>query len=537
MIGLRLGRQPPGTRTQSAWNLLAGILAKAHIKGYRRVDSRSGQVVQVREHDDKRLGARPKLTLGRRPKKIDGPAAARARSASTGHRFITVHQGGPETPGHTARMVPHPSAPGRWQVHEADRDILRGSLAGRAPQPEPHHEQDDPESARAHRRSLLATAPMPDALPDEPHRYFTMPSGTIMVPLDKLKPIRAHDEGLSNAPKYMQLALEGKIPKRKPLEITPDGEGGYTIADGNSTYATAKKYGWKALPGIPSEGGREGPNGRDEQPKSSGGEDARPEDELCPEVDCEDFEGYRVPRNESKLREIFERGRQAIAKALGGIGDDAPAAPFSNGARSVDELIADSRATEATLRELIDGAAAAVKGESFYGEGGKNAVKTPESIGHKIRRIMSKNPRLTEADAVQKIGDGVRGSLLVDTPEQVRAAITELRARAKKQGTKIVVDNKFADPDQFHKGGYAAIHCDVEFQTKGGRTLRGELQVHLRSVYDGTPTCVKDRTHKLLELAQGREGTLDAERAKKVNLAGVLLFASAFLTHAGGGGS
>jgi len=537
MIGIRLARRSLAAGSYRARDLLAGILAKAHIKGYQRVDARRGEVVQVREHDDKRLAARPKLTLGRRPKKPEAPAAPRTRRSAPGHRFITVHQGGPETPGHTARMVPHPSAPGRWQVHEGDRDLLRGSLAGQAPQPESHHEQDDPESARAHRKALLATAPMPDALPDDPGRYFTMPEGTIMVPLGKLKAVRARDEGLSNAPKYMQLALEGKIPKRKPLEITPDGQGGYTIADGNSTYATAKKYGWKALPGIPSEGNREDRQGKDEPAKQAGGGDARPEDELCPEVDCEDFEGYRVPRNESKLREIFERGRQAIAKALGGIGDGAPAAPFSNGARSVEELIADSRATEATLRELIDGAAAAVKGESFYGEGGKNAVKTPESIGHKIRRIMAKNPRLTEADAVQKIGDGVRGSLLVDTPDQARAAIAELRARAKKQGTQIVVDNKFADPDQFHKGGYAAIHCDVEFRTKGGRTLRGELQVHLKSVYDGTPSCVKDRTHKLLELAQGREGALDPERAKKVNLAGVLLFASAFLAHAGGGGS
>mgnify|MGYP005867657491 CR=1 FL=1 len=53
----------------------------------------------------------------------DAPAKPWAREV--GHRYVTVHTGGPDSPGHTVRMVPHPERPGEWTVHEADREQAR----------------------------------------------------------------------------------------------------------------------------------------------------------------------------------------------------------------------------------------------------------------------------------------------------------------------------------------------------------------------------------------------------------------------------
>ena len=83
-----------------------------------------------------------------------------------------------------------------------------------------------------------------------PHRltkYFTKPKGTIEVEMSKITPIRARKEGIINAEKYMRLAYEGKQDKRKPITIYKTRNGRYKIHDGNSTYAVAKKNGWKTI--------------------------------------------------------------------------------------------------------------------------------------------------------------------------------------------------------------------------------------------------------------------------------------------------
>jgi len=84
-------------------------------------------------------------------------------------------------------------------------------------------------------------------LPHELDRYFTKPAGTIEVEMNKLIPIRARKSGIENAEVYMKKAYDGKMSKRKPIEIYKTRNKKYRVNDGNSTYAVAKKNGWETI--------------------------------------------------------------------------------------------------------------------------------------------------------------------------------------------------------------------------------------------------------------------------------------------------
>lgn len=90
-------------------------------------------------------------------------------------------------------------------------------------------------------------------LPDDPWRYFKKVPGAIMVNLKDLTPIRARESGIANANKYMWMAYNGEMEKRKPISLKDNGDGTYTVLDGNSTYANAMANNWKQIPGVVEE--------------------------------------------------------------------------------------------------------------------------------------------------------------------------------------------------------------------------------------------------------------------------------------------
>ena len=83
-------------------------------------------------------------------------------------------------------------------------------------------------------------------LPEDTWKYFEKVPDTILVDIDKLVPTRARPEGIIEANKRMQQLLS----RRKPLDLKDNGDGTYSILDGNSTYANALHSEWKELPGV-----------------------------------------------------------------------------------------------------------------------------------------------------------------------------------------------------------------------------------------------------------------------------------------------
>lgn len=93
--------------------------------------------------------------------------------------------------------------------------------------------------------------PQPIKLNQNPSEYFNVDKDTVNVPLDKIKLSKTpaqNVKGRANAPKLMQDAYDGKIPKRGPITVKENGDGTYTIVDGNATFSAGKNNGWKEMP-------------------------------------------------------------------------------------------------------------------------------------------------------------------------------------------------------------------------------------------------------------------------------------------------
>lgn len=132
------------------------LVLKAHIKAFTRTNPKTGQTIQVREHNDKRTAARPTMGAARQPAAAPAPPAPRypaPQQQSPQHRYATIHTGGPDSPGHAVRLQPHPQKAGVWQLHPDDKERVRHLMTP----PKPGQQQPAPQQQ--------AAPPAPQAAP------------------------------------------------------------------------------------------------------------------------------------------------------------------------------------------------------------------------------------------------------------------------------------------------------------------------------------------------------------------------------------
>jgi len=95
-------------------------------------------------------------------------------------------------------------------------------------------------------RQQLAKMEHGGELPEDLGKYFIKTRSTRVIPMSNIIPLRARAEGIANAEKYMKMAYDGKMDKRKPITLYKS-QGKYRVYDGNSTYAVAKANGWEYI--------------------------------------------------------------------------------------------------------------------------------------------------------------------------------------------------------------------------------------------------------------------------------------------------
>jgi hypothetical protein len=95
-------------------------------------------------------------------------------------------------------------------------------------------------------RQQLAKMEHGGKLPEDLGKYFIKTRSTKVIKMEDLIPLRARPTGIANAEKYMKMAYDGEMEKRKPITIYKS-QRKYRVLDGNSTYAVAKANGWENI--------------------------------------------------------------------------------------------------------------------------------------------------------------------------------------------------------------------------------------------------------------------------------------------------
>ena len=99
-------------------------------------------------------------------------------------------------------------------------------------------------AARPSDEDLIARG---DIAPD--YRYYLEPtSDSIEIPIQNMVPHHRRPDGVADARVLMAEAALGERPRRAPLSVKDNGDGTYTVLDGNSTFAIATEAGMPELP-------------------------------------------------------------------------------------------------------------------------------------------------------------------------------------------------------------------------------------------------------------------------------------------------
>lgn len=207
------------------------------------------------------------------------------------------------------------------------------------------------------------------------------------------------------------------------------------------------------------------------------------------------------------------------------VGDPKEPRTWKNAAKTPEELNAHAKATEPTLRDIVDSAARESGGDSFHGPGNKFATKRLDGIQRKANDPKKPIP-------VENQGDRVRGTIIVNKPEQIGPAVKVLQEKVEKNGGKLVADNKWKDGDK----SYSAVHADLLSKTPDGKPIRIEVQIQLRSIADGTDHSIKEQSENIYKVTREADkyGLTEAEKTA-ASQATDLLFPKGAAPHAGGG--
>lgn len=107
------------------------------------------------------------------------------------------------------------------------------------------HVPDDP--AEENEKALYEGLP---TLEEDHKKYFRDDKNAELVDLSKIKPAKVRLKGVLNGNDLLAQAAKGKWGKRKPISLTANGDGSYTVRDGNSTFKNAELSGWGKIPAV-----------------------------------------------------------------------------------------------------------------------------------------------------------------------------------------------------------------------------------------------------------------------------------------------
>lgn len=219
-----------------------------------------------------------------------------------------------------------------------------------------------------------------------------------------------------------------------------------------------------------------------------------------------------VPFFPSLVRAEWQNVKNEIAERIGPIypAPTTESALWKNSATSVDSLIKDAQMAAPYFWETCVLIANKTGTVANFGIDNRYIIKSKKSIERKVQESIEQG--VSEEEAIGKMRDSLRGTIIAQTPEQIPFIVQTLKEFAEKEERELVFINIWEDD---RPSGYVGIHAKMLFpiyDENGLHTQRNiiiEIQIHLSCIMDGTKKCVKEREHLLYE--EMRKGCVDTE--------------------------
>lgn len=213
---------------------------------------------------------------------------------------------------------------------------------------------------------------------------------------------------------------------------------------------------------------------------------------YCREVDAV------VPLFPSLVRLEWLNYKNAIAEKIGPVfpGPSKESAAWSNSTTSIDQLIVDAKEASNQFLSMCLKISQKTGCSSNFGVDNQYMIKSKKSIESKINEAMTEG--LSKEEAIRKIRDTLRGTIIADRVEQIPLIVQALKNSAREMGREVIFINIWNDN---RASGYVGIHAKMLFpiyDEKGKdtkRSINAEIQIHLKSIMDGTQQCAKERAH------------------------------------------
>lgn len=220
-----------------------------------------------------------------------------------------------------------------------------------------------------------------------------------------------------------------------------------------------------------------------------------------------------IPLFPSLVREEWTNHKNEIAERIGPIysGPIQESQSWENSATTVDELLTDAQLVAPYFQSKSLEIAKNTHSIANFGINDRYVIKSKNSLSRKVKQII-KERNISEKEAVAKVRDAVRGTIVARSPEQIPFIVKSIRNFAHEMKCDVVFTNAW---EENLASGYVGVHAKMllpvfeKGESYSNRSIAVELQIHLQCIMDGTMGSVKEREHLLYE--KMREGKTDPQ--------------------------
>lgn len=211
-----------------------------------------------------------------------------------------------------------------------------------------------------------------------------------------------------------------------------------------------------------------------------------------------------IPLNPQEVKRNWVELKNLIAQEIGPLypPPSRSSANWKNTAQTIEQLLKDAQTAAPLFKEACLQIAEETDSLTYFGTGDREIVKSETSLRRKVIQDAS-HLNISQSEAVTKIRDALRGTLIAKTPKQISLIAKAIQDFVSRQGGEVIFRNFW---EEERADGYVGVHAkvllpffDQEQEILKQKYVIAEIQIHLSSIMDGTKRSAKEREHKIYE--------------------------------------